>query len=167
MQGNYYHWYKEHGICVNCGKRDAVPGYVMCDGCLELKRTENRKRRESAKEQETLQAYRKRHRKERLEQGLCPRCGKPLYAGHKLCYECVLENRRRAKQHRENNPSTLKSGWKKAGLCLRCGKPRAKDKMLCEWHYQNALQNIEKARVASGWSGNYFHKKYFTGRYPG
>lgn len=165
MQGGYYHWYKEHGICTCCGKQDAIPGRTMCDDCLGLKRAENKERRKSPKVQDAMQAYRKRHWQERLEQGLCPRCGKPLYAGHKLCYECVLKNRRRGQQYRDDNPRTLKESWKKAGLCLKCGKPRVKDKMFCEEHYLNALQNIEKARIASGWTGDYHHRKYFTKRY--
>lgn len=166
MQGNYYHWYKDHGICVCCGKQDAIPGRTMCDDCLELKRAENKKRRESPKVQDAMQAYRKRHWQERIEKGLCPKCGKPLYEGRKLCYECVLKNRRRVKQYRDNNPRTLKESWKKAGLCLKCGKPRVKDKMFCEEHYQNALQNIKKARIASGLSGDYYNRKYFTKRHP-
>lgn len=121
MQGNYYHWYKDHGICVCCGKQDAIPGRTMCDDCLELKRAENKKRRESPKVQDAMQAYRKRHWQERIEQGLCPKCGKPLYEGRKLCYECVLKNRRKAKQHRDDNPRTLKESWKKLVCVLNVG----------------------------------------------
>lgn len=31
-----YHWYKSHGICVQCGSRDAVPGQTKCKECRSI-----------------------------------------------------------------------------------------------------------------------------------
>ena len=33
-----YAWYKAHGICVTCGREDAMLGRVRCFDCLEKER---------------------------------------------------------------------------------------------------------------------------------
>ena len=163
MQGEYYHWYKEHGICVNCAKQNAAPGRIMCDECAELNREKQRQRKKNnPSNADARRAYNRRHRKERLEQGLCPDCGKPLYNGLKSCYECHLKDIRYSQERRRENPATLDESRRKNKVCLKCGKPRVPGKFYCKEHYKKAVKSLEKARESSGWTSEYMHKKYFT-----
>lgn len=167
MQGEYYHWYKEHGICVSCAKKDAAPGRIMCDDCAERERERQKQRRKNNPlTADVRREYNKRHRKERLEQGLCPNCGKPLYKDLKSCYECHLKDIRYGLERRQKNPSTLRESRRKDGVCLKCGKPRVPGKFYCEECHQKSCKSLEKARKSSGWTSEYMSKKYFTKRYP-
>lgn len=39
-----YRYLKEHGVCVYCGKVDAMPGRSQCQSCLNANRERARKR---------------------------------------------------------------------------------------------------------------------------
>lgn len=55
-----------------------------------------------------------RHYRRRKENGLCPRCGKPLDRKGFYCSECVKEVRVNARKNREF--------YRKNGICPECGK---------------------------------------------
>lgn len=98
---------RAHGLCVKCGRNKAAPNRKYCDECLEWRhnRYEIEKQREgyidAAKlRQEKRAQYNKEH-------GLCVRCGKPIFEGRTLCYECLIKYRRLTREQRklakENN----------------------------------------------------------------
>jgi len=70
---------KAHGICVQCGKREAIPSRTQCGYCSELT------------------AERTQRRKERLlAQNKCPRhAGEEITPGTKCCVKCLHYYRNR------------------------------------------------------------------------
>ena len=98
MGGDYYWWYKNHGICTNCHKEKAERGKSLCWMC----RLKNLSRERKPLTEEQLEEKRKRareryHRMKALH--LCPCCGKP--AGRTVrCDRCEkLMNYRRLKRN--------------------------------------------------------------------
>lgn len=67
-----YYMNKSNGICVKCGKREAVYGTVLCGRCLAKRRSH---------EKPTSQ------RDFREDKGLCIICGRPVVSGRKHCEE--------------------------------------------------------------------------------
>ena len=43
MSQERYYWLKAHGICVQCGQKDAFPGYTKCPECIEKAEEASRK----------------------------------------------------------------------------------------------------------------------------
>ena len=89
-----YHWYKDHGICVQCGQRDAEKGKTLCPEC------------KSGRKPQVEEFLRRYYRLK--EAGLCVACGKALPVDGQLkCYECrekhrATERRSNARKRREN-----------------------------------------------------------------
>lgn len=166
MADESYYWYKSHGICVKCKKNNASPNRIMCDECREKWNAIRRERNKNPEYKNWKKQYNKEHKEKMLENGLCPMCGKPLYQGHKTCYEHWLKNRKRWKRYEENHRGTIRSQWREAGLCLNCGKQRKAGSSFCEYHQAMMEKSLEKARKAGGWTSDYAHKKYFTKRHP-
>jgi len=92
-----YELYRQTGICVCCGQRDAMPGRVLCDLC-----------RMTAKDSTRLVYY------DRREDHRCTRCGKAMSTSGSVCAECADHLRRQAQIRRQQRID--------AGLCVRCGK---------------------------------------------
>lgn len=89
-----YYWYKDHGICVQCGQRDAEPNRVLCVECKAGRKPDTEK-------------FLKRYYRLK-EAGLCVACGKALPVDGQLkCYECrekhrATERRSNARKRRED-----------------------------------------------------------------
>ena len=47
-----YWWLKEHGVCVRCALRDAIPGRVLCEECTERGKVYQVRRYHARKEHE-------------------------------------------------------------------------------------------------------------------
>lgn len=91
------------GLCENCGKRPRLFEKRRCEECNDKKRAKDRERYALDHERQAAQRARaKRHREERIANGLCYRCGDDkLVPGLKICAECqekqqVRERIRRA-----------------------------------------------------------------------
>lgn len=143
-----YYRRKEHGICVQCGKKQAVKGKVYCKMCAANKREyTNALYRSKIVEDENFKnryyemakKYSKKTRQYRSENHLCTMCGKPLADNdnHKKCSTC------RAKVREKNYQWRIKNGLKthedriSGDYCYRCLKPlenpdRTKGAQLCE-----------------------------------
>lgn len=67
-----YYMNKSSGICVKCGKRNAVCGTVLCNRCLAKRR--------SCEKSTSQREYRE-------DKGLCIICGRPAVSGRKHCEE--------------------------------------------------------------------------------
>lgn len=48
----YYQWYKQHHICVDCKTNEVAKGKAKCFGCLQNDAERKRKERETAEYQE-------------------------------------------------------------------------------------------------------------------
>lgn len=83
-----HHEMIEKGICTRCRKRSADNGYKTCSIC----RNKSRKYKQSK--------YSNPYRSERVENGICYFCDKPVKEGYKICeyhYEKNVENSRSQK----------------------------------------------------------------------
>ncbi len=117
------------GICVPCGKAPTAPERTACEDCLEKRRAADRARYAAGKaagkpyggadpavKRRAGRARSKRRQKERIEAGLCIRCGKrhPVEGGT-TCAPC--REKRQAAERRQY------AERRAAGLCTRCGGP--------------------------------------------
>ena len=117
------------GICVPCGRAPAAPERTAFGDCLEKRRAADRARYAAGKaagkpyggadpvvKRRAGRARSKRRQKERIEAGLCIRCGKrPPVEGGTTCAPC--REKRQAAEHRHYVERRA------AGLCTRCGGP--------------------------------------------
>ena len=116
------------GLCPNCGKQPPAADASLCEPCSEKRREAERARYATGKaagklyggrdpEQRRKLAREKSRRRlrERLEAGLCTRCGhRPPAADGTTCEPC-REARQAAKRERY-------AARRAAGLCARCGE---------------------------------------------
>ena len=113
MSKTTYENRKAKGLCVKCGKEQAVKGKVMCADCAEKQKIYRRETR----------AYFK-------NMGLCPRCGKnKLFGDEKECPECCAMMYEVNRKSRERRNITAMDYYrkdiqrlKKQGLCRSCRK---------------------------------------------
>ena len=117
------------GSCTRCGKHPAAPGRKSCEPCLEKRRAADRARYAAGKaaglpyggadpeaKRRAGRAKSRRRQKERVEAGLCIRCGtRPPAEGGTSCQPC--RDRRQAAEKQRY------SERKAARCCTRCGGP--------------------------------------------
>lgn len=151
-----YDYYKSHGICVDCGQENAKRGYVRCWRCL-INRRELQAERKAEWSDEKRNAINKQSnewwanaRKERKENGLCPRCGgERKDKKFVMCEKCrAKHNRQRANKRRENG--VLSDDLRGDGLfCNVCLKPvEHEGDKLCGRCKANSVRTIAVARSA-------------------
>ena len=115
------------GICARCGREPVAPGRSSCDPCLEKRRASDRAKYAAGKaaglqygganmeaKRRAGRAKSRRRQKERIEAGLCIRCGRrPPAESGTTCTPC-REKRQQAekRQYAERRA---------AGCCTRCG----------------------------------------------
>lgn len=126
-----YAYYKSQGRCIKCHKKDerteTVGGY--CYDCLEKERARHEKRREQ--ENASKRESNKKKWRERIEAGLCGRCGREKDVVGTLCSVC------RARKREDEKRARIKAGtptdrWNN-GLCGHCvKKPVVEGFKLCE-----------------------------------
>ncbi len=117
------------GVCTRCGKLPAAEGRSSCEPCLEKRRAADRAKYAAGKAAGKLyggadpaakrragRAKSKRRQKERMEAGLCIRCGKhpPAEAGT-TCAPCREKRQAAERQQYAERRAT--------GRCTRCGGP--------------------------------------------
>lgn len=110
---------KAHGICVECGQRDAFHGHVYCPECIEKQNESNAKYRASEKGKTTEAKYADKAKEskrakywERVSQGVCVDCGKALSKeSARYCTEHLAYHRRyfreQNRKRRMKNTKTL------------------------------------------------------------
>ena len=161
QQKKTYEWYKAHGICVACKKREAARGHSLCPDCMEERRdryqkkkalmTEDERKERNARSNEHTRAGRARRKRDHR----CLNCGKPAKDGDIYCYECGLRVRRKKKEamrkyrmaHPEYEPR-VKTDFS-PGLCSRCNEPALPGFKLCKRHYKATLKGLEIGRPHS------------------
>ena len=133
-QKEIYQWYKEHGICVRCHKRDAEPHRVKCFECAEQQRIVDSKRVRSKEEHAKQQREITRRKK---EQGICYRCKKKATHGV-FCYEHFIYSKRKDRERK------TKKGFGEIGLCRICGEEPSPGKKLCPVHCKEYADRLNK-----------------------
>lgn len=139
-QSKNYKEKKENGMCVRCGKRKPLTGFAQCPICIEYNYAHNNWK----PTQEQRKQYNDREkdlRQYRIQNKLCTECGKALTdTNFKTCLECRIKARRKQERYR----SSKKVLGMECGTCIRCGKPRKDGYMLCEEHYNQAVEQCLK-----------------------
>lgn len=147
-----YHWYKEHGICVDCKEEDAAPGKTRCLNCLSIRAEQRRERESKLSPEELAEKNRiKRERGKKLREyrkanGLCDVCGKPAYKGYSKCYEHYIYYKRYETKRRQKR----NKGYTELGLCRICGKPTVEGKKFCAEHleqYREKMRRVQAIRM--------------------
>lgn len=110
---------KKIGICVRCGKNRAEPNRVLCYECagkeaddyIEKGRTDDERERDRNRKRDLAE--------HRLQNGICPRCGKypSMYGGE--CKKCRAYARRYRESHRDGISRSERRSY---GICYICGK---------------------------------------------
>ena len=145
-----YKYYKEHGICPQCGVREHAPRRVRCEICLAQNAESSRRHRDKeSKEQrnERLSSVKIHHRKMRSNRkgnGKCIWCGKPLSAYSTcFCPDCRIKNQ---KNNERRKSDISRSEWPAYGICYRCGKnPVVEGIKLCKECAEENIKNLKKA----------------------
>ena len=154
------------GHCTRCGQRPPEPGRRLCAACGEKRRLADlaraAKRREAGikrvRKPESRQAEYRRAREraaERIERGLCARCGDaPAEPARQLCSACGEHRRQRERERyararaagqpyggrradskrrtARRRSRERQRARRQAGLCIRCGKlPPVEDGSSC------------------------------------
>lgn len=177
------------GLCPRCGARPPEPDRRLCELCAEKKRRADRARaarrraagiprhRDPEKARAAERERYRRRTEKRLQQGLCPKCGRyEPDPGRTLCRSCGEQRRRYervryaegmaagklyagksaiAKRRSARRRSRRRRQQRKAnGLCVRCGhSPHVPDGASCEPCLEKrraAEQAIYAARKTAG-----------------
>lgn len=144
-----YHWYKAHGICVDCKQEEAAPGKVRCLNCLSIRAEQIRKRESELTEEELAEKNRiKREKSQKLRDyrkanGLCDICGKPVYKNYSKCYEHYIYYKRYETKRRQKK----NKGYAELGLCRICGKPTVEGKKFCAEHLEQYREKMKLAQA--------------------
>lgn len=77
-----YWFYRERGICVNCGQTWAEPGKSRCKACEE-------KHKVSKSIYDPTGDKRRAQRQARIDAGMCIDCGRPVEPGSHRCRRCI------------------------------------------------------------------------------
>ena len=152
-----YKYYKDHGICPQCGAREHAPGRVRCEICLAqnaesvARRRSNEDSNEYVTRKNKMRYYNRSIRSERKENGKCIWCGKHLSTYSScFCPDCRVKNQRKNERRRSGIP---RSEHPLYGICYRCGKnPVISGRKLCHTCYEqsiNALKSAEKSEKTS------------------
>lgn len=99
---------KDLGICITCGKNNAVTGKIKCQKCLDMM---------------------KEKRRLRIQNGLCGYCGKPAIDGKTMCIGCQSKQLAYGKRMKEQGLCLLCAKPTKNGMC-RCEECSEKDNKL-------------------------------------
>ena len=131
---DYYYWYKENKICVNCGKETALQGKTMCLMCQMDKRERNKVYYLSLSVSEREEHNQSSAKKKQWcrENGICYNCYKrPAAENRMMCGICLAKKREKAKERRIANGATPRDMLGKYGRCYFCNKPAIKGKKTC------------------------------------
>ena len=132
---------KRIGICVRCGKNKAEPHKVLCHECAGIEAdvyfqngVKTKKQKENNKNRKRLLAQ------QRLESGMCPRCGKYPVLDGGMCKKCRAYGKRYRDSHRDG---LMRSEWRSYGICYICGKQAViPGKGVCRNCYETRLKTI-------------------------
>ena len=145
-----YKYYKDHGICPQCGVREHAPGRVRCEICL-AKNAESKRRQYEQETQEqrasrlsSVNTYCKKMRSNRKNSEKCIWCGNPLSAYSTcFCPDCRIKNQKNNERRKSDIPRSERPLY---GICYKCGKnPVIPGRKLCETCYEQSLSALSVA----------------------
>lgn len=137
-QNRKYH--ERIGICTHCGKNPAEPNKKLCYECLGQFQDSYSEKGKTDEQKEKDRLRKRQLKQTRIENGLCPRCGKHQSQNGGLCQRC----RAYLKNYRDKNRCDLsRSERPDYGICYICGKnPTIKGKKVCDKCYETRLSTL-------------------------
>lgn len=142
-------WYASHGICVECGQREAEPHKRKCWECSEKKAEYNRKYNANmTPEQKEKNSIRhKKMYESRKAAGICVYCGKkPAVSGKVACVMCAKRDAKRHMEKRRENGALPRYMFGDGYHCVTCGKDIDNGKKQCDECYSKSVHALEIAR---------------------
>lgn len=140
-------YYISIGICPRCKKEHIFPNEKSCPVCKakEVDRRKEQYENNIEKEREIAKKSYKKRREEKIERGLCVKCGKrtPIF-GKKYCEYCLAKTREyNQSRRRELGISSVYERRERTdnGLCWFCGNPVKDGYKVCEKCYQRCVKN--------------------------
>lgn len=138
-----YAWYKQMGICPQCGTNKAALNRVRCEECL-AKNAESEDKHRKIKPITSRKTYNKNLREQRKENGLCIWCGKPICSTSTVyCIDCKIKNQRRNDKRKSGIERSERHEY---GLCYICGKRAVEGKRLCADCYKRSCDNLPDSK---------------------
>lgn len=138
-----YKYYKQNGICPQCGVREHAPGRVRCEICL-AKNAESKQRKRELEDIEQrnsrlskMNTYQNKMRVKRKSEGKCVWCGRSLSVYSTcFCPDCRVKNQKNNERRKNGIPRSERPMY---GICYKCGKnPVIPGKRLCEVCYEQS-----------------------------
>ena len=141
-------FYIENGICPVCGKENLFGDEKQCISCRQ-KAYERRKPLTDEQKERYGKRFREQQKTlyiERVESGICTRCGKyKAEKGKKKCRICLDKD---AEMHRKRtyNRKNIKEYRKENHLCYYCGKEIDRDTgQICQSCLERCIQSGMKS----------------------
>lgn len=137
-----YRWYQSKGVCPTCRKNKLYGNEKKCLEC-NIKNLEAVKKANKKRSKEKIAEYNKKKYQERVEAGICVKCGKrKADYGHRTCGICREKGRNRYR---------IKNGYKEElrkervenKECYICGKPVKTGYKVCEECYNMCVGNLD------------------------
>lgn len=119
---------------MQCGQKDAFPGYVKCPECIEKAHLASQKcwedKEKAKKYNEKGSKRHKRIYQERKEKGVCVKCGSPVKQGI-YCERCREKRNAKRREGRKDVGEAFRERIA-AGVCMYCGGETVPGYKLCE-----------------------------------
>ena len=149
-----YEWRKRMGLCVKCGKEKPFAGYVHCAECIEKVEEASRKCWADPEKRIRYNKHGNERKKElireRKENGLCPRCGRPIKSGTYIyCKQCREKKNAARRTQNSRRPGDHFKERIAAGVCMYCGEEVVPGYKLCETCLNRTRDNFRKANERS------------------
>ena len=130
---------KKIGICTHCGKNPAEPNKKLCYECLGQFQDDYAAKGRTDEQREKDRLRKKQLKEERIEKGMCPKCGKYKSVNGGLCQRCKAY----LKKYRDKKRCDLsRSERPDYGICYICGKNPIMKKKVCEACYETRLKTL-------------------------
>lgn len=145
MNHENYIWYKEHGICTNCRKNNAIKGITLCLVCRmdERGRSRDKGRAYRAERKEKIKERDANRYAQCKENGICVRCKKRKAERGTKCLRCYGDVLREKAKRRSGIPRSELPNY---GICYSCCKrPIAEGKRMCSECIEKHIPSITKA----------------------
>ena len=137
-------FYRDLGLCPRCGKNRLFGDERNCSECSAKNYEDYIKNEQKIKQRKSLyhSKYVKNVYHERINNGICYRCGKrKCDGGYKSCGICRAKTRESRRIKRGINDRSRRF---EQGICYFCNSPLKEGYKVCEKHYLLNVENAQK-----------------------
>ena len=149
-------FYRKHNLCPECGKNELFGEEKTCPECRAKAQSRRDNYTEEQKEKYIYKFYDSHNKKsrnkyrERIEKGICTRCGKRnAVPGKRKCAICQEKENEQKRQ--KNSNGIRRSERPKYKLCYLCGKELDRDFGLCKKCAESQTLHLPKIHDNKAW----------------